>query len=157
MAQPNVTAIKPKLTFKQILDRYGYPVVSKEQASYIQEYRHTSSQKLRDLRWNGRNGSYKISERWKPLALADFEVSDKCCDFMKKEPAHRYEKETGRAPFIATLAAESRLRQSNWLRHGKAPDFRPLQPGINKHRRDSHPHIIEDVFQYGAIFTTTER
>jgi hypothetical protein len=32
----------------------------------------------------------------KYLVDAPFKISDKCCDFMKKEPASRYEKETKR-------------------------------------------------------------
>lgn len=132
MAQPNVTVIKPKLTFKEVLERYGYPVISKEQSSFIYEYRHSNSAKLRDLRWNGRKGAFKISDRWKYLTAADFEISNKCCDVMKKEPARRYEKETGRVPFIATLACESLLRQQNWVRYGcnafdaTRPTSRPL-------------------------------
>ena len=51
---------------------------------------------------------------------------------MKKEPAKRYEKETGRVPFIATLAEESSLRQQSYLKTGcnafdsKRPNSTPL-------------------------------
>lgn len=112
--------LKPKMTFKAVLDRYGYPVVSKEQAMYIRQYRHTNSEKLKSLRWNGRppNGSFAIAEKWRYLVDAPFEVSEKCCDVMKKEPFKRYEKESGRVPYMATMADESSLRRQEYLKHG---------------------------------------
>ena len=63
---------------------------------------------------------------------APFEVSNMCCKIMKKDPAHRYAKETGRVPITAMMASESRLRASQWLKNGcngfdmKAPISNPL-------------------------------
>ena len=112
--------LKPKMTFKQVIEHYGYPFPSKEQALYIRQYRHTNSEKLRDLRWNGfpPNGSFAIAKKWRYLVDAPFEVSEQCCDVMKKRPFHEYERESGRKPFIATMAVESRLRVQEYLQHG---------------------------------------
>lgn len=49
---------------------------------------------------------------------APFEISNRCCNIMKKEPLHRYEKETGRKPITAQMAEESRLRKQKWLMNG---------------------------------------
>lgn len=49
---------------------------------------------------------------------APFEISNKCCDAMKKEPAHRYSKRTGRKAITAQMADESRLRTQQWLNAG---------------------------------------
>ena len=41
----NVIILKPKMNFKQVVLKYGYPVISKEQSAFIHEYRseeHTS-------------------------------------------------------------------------------------------------------------------
>ncbi|MFA6832929.1 MAG: phosphoadenosine phosphosulfate reductase family protein [Bacteroidaceae bacterium] len=122
-----------RYTFKEVLNDYGYPLISKEQAAFIQEYRTTKSEKLKDIRWNGnKSGRGKISPKWRPLVDAPFIVSDKCCDVMKKRPAHKYEKETGNYPIIATMADESAQRKSNWLMYGcnafdtKRPTSRPM-------------------------------
>ncbi len=130
---PDVEWVKPKLSFRQILDKYGYPVVSKEQASFIQEYRDTKSDGLKKTRLEGNAwGRGKISEKWKFLLGAPFQISDKCCDYMKKEPAKRYEKETGRVPFVGTRADESTQRTQDYTRYGcnsfetKRPFSRPL-------------------------------
>ena len=37
---------------------------------------------------------------------------------MKREPIRKYEKETGRVPFLAIMASESLLRQNIYLKTG---------------------------------------
>lgn len=62
-------------------------------------------------------GRYSLA-KWKPLRDSDIPITHMCCAVMKKNPAKRYEKETGRKPIIATMAEESRLRTTNWLSMG---------------------------------------
>ena len=57
-------------------------------------------------------------EAYKFMLDAPFEISNKCCNVMKKDPAHRYAKETGRMPITAQMASESRLRTQVWLKQG---------------------------------------
>lgn len=57
-------------------------------------------------------------EKYKFFLEAPFEISSKCCDVMKKGPAHTYYRKTGRKPIIATMASESRLRAQKWLQNG---------------------------------------
>ena len=130
---PNIVWIKPDMNFKKVIEIYGYPIISKEQAAYIQEYRDSKSDKLKNIRWNGNKyGQGKISEKWKYLVDAPFKISDKCCDIMKKKPMYKYEKETGRKPIIGTMACESSQRKTNWIREGcnafnaKRPTSKPL-------------------------------
>lgn len=129
----NVIWIKPKIPFPQVISKYGYPIISKEQASFIQEYRDSKSRKLQGIRINGnKSGKGKISRKWNYLLDSDFLISDKCCDVMKKEPAHRYEKETGNAPIIGVMADEGSKRVQDYLRFGcnafdaKRPISRPM-------------------------------
>ena len=56
--------------------------------------------------------------KWKFLLYAPFNIDNRCCNVMKKEPAHRYTKETDRKPILGTLADESRLRTQKWLMNG---------------------------------------
>lgn len=132
-SQPNVTVLRPAMRFDEVIDKYGYPVVSKEQSAFIQEYRTTKSEKLKQIRLNGNKwGRGKISKKWLPLIDAPFKVSDKCCDVMKKNPVKKYEKETGRYPIIGTMVCESAQRESNWKMYGcnafakKRPTSQPL-------------------------------
>ena len=115
----NVIQLKPKMRFQRVVEEYGFPVISKEQSSFIYEYRNTKSDKLRSTRWNGNKwGRGKISEKWKQLVDAPFKISDKCCDVMKKSPAKKFEKETNLHPIIGNTAEESSMRTQDYLRFG---------------------------------------
>jgi len=82
----NVVWVKPKKNFKQVIEEYGYPVISKEQSSFIEEYRNTKSEKLKNIRINGnKSGRGKISKKHLYLLDAPFKISDKCCDYIKKK------------------------------------------------------------------------
>lgn len=115
----NVEWLKPKMGFKSVIEKYGYPVASKETAQKISEIRHTHSEKLKNKRLYGDDkGNGKVSEKWKILIDAPFEVSHKCCAVMKKNPVKKYERETERKPIVGTMAGESSLRATNYLQNG---------------------------------------
>ncbi|MDR0606333.1 MAG: phosphoadenosine phosphosulfate reductase family protein [Bacteroidales bacterium] len=42
----NVTIIRPELNIRQIVEKYGFPLISKEQSQYIRQAKHTHSEKL---------------------------------------------------------------------------------------------------------------
>lgn len=65
-----------------------------------------------------RDRSMFAQEKWKFFLEAPFDISNRCCNVMKKEPAHRYAKETGRKPMTAQMASESKLRTQKWLKSG---------------------------------------
>ena len=115
----NVIWLKPKITFNEVIKKEGFPVVSKENAQKIKEIRTTNSDVLRNIRLNGgRNGNGKLSEKWKYLIDAPFNISDRCCYILKKNPVKQYEKQSGAKPFVGTMAADSALRQTSYLRNG---------------------------------------
>jgi len=115
----NVTWIRPKMSFRQVLEKYGYPVVSKEQSKFIYDIRNTKSEKLMKLRMEGNvSGVGRLYTKYLYLVDAPFKISDKCCDALKKRPAHIYEKETGRKAFLGTRTEESKLRERMYLTYG---------------------------------------
>ena len=115
----NVVWEKPKLTFPEVIEKYGYPVISKEQSRYLFEYQTSRSEKLKNTRLNGnRWGMGKISNKWRFLMDAPFKIGHKCCDKLKKYPAHQYEKRTGLHPMIGTMVEESFMRRSTYLTYG---------------------------------------
>lgn len=128
-SQPGVTILRPEMNFRQVILQYGYPVASKEIAQIVREAkiglrRNDGSYLYRIQTLNGeRKGkdgkpSRFNKKKWKFLLDAPFEVSEQCCKIMKKDPAKRYERETGRHPIIATMAEESAMRKQRWLRYG---------------------------------------
>lgn len=192
----NVDIVQPKISFVEVCNKYGFPLIPKEtsecvqgarkylrsvekefdgKAPYAQFYRKvtgtgeyandsTDEQELADLMHRDKfkkNGSVcrlanllgmntkdnnfqpkqNISskdkskftqEKWKFFLEAPFEISNKCCLVMKKEPAHQYGKKTGRKPMTAQMADESRLRTQQWLKNGcngfnmKSPISNPM-------------------------------
>jgi len=129
----NVTWLKPNMNFKDVIEKYGYPVVSKEQSQFIRQYRNAKSEKTKETRLNGNKwGMGKISKKWLPLINAPFKVSDQCCDIMKKNPVKKYEKETNKKAIIGVMADESMKRVQDYLKFGcnsfdsKRPMSRPL-------------------------------
>ena len=116
--QENVEIIRPKMSFKQVIEKYGYPMINKAQAGYLYDIR-TSTEKLRLRRINGDSkGRYKLAKKYHYLINAPFQISHKCCDVMKKQPAKLYEKHSGKVPFIGTLACDSLLRKQVYMQHG---------------------------------------
>lgn len=115
----NVIWLKPAMNFKEVLDKYGYPVVSKEVAQKIHEVRRTNSEKLRNKRLYGdEKGNGKIPKKWQHLVDAPFKISHMCCDIMKKRPLKKYETKSGRYGFVGTMADDSRFRLQSYLRYG---------------------------------------
>lgn len=118
----NVDIVRPRKTPKSIFENRGFPLVSKRVSSYIREVRRTSSPKIYNLRM-GTNKFYSIPEKWRFLVNAPFDTSEECCRYIKKEPAHRYEKETGRRPLLGIMASESLLRQITYVKNGGCSTF----------------------------------
>jgi len=125
--------LNPAMTFKEVVEKYGWTVVSKDQSQKIEEYRNTKSDKLRNIRWNGvrRNGGKmmtgKIAEKWKPLVDAPFKITSKCCDVFKKNPSKKYEKATGRHPFTGERSEEGMNRRNRPCNtFGARPKSKPL-------------------------------
>lgn len=121
LSQPNVVRVRPKMSFRQVVETYGYPLVSKQEAAKIRKLRHSNiSDKYRNYLLNGdERGKYgMLAKKWQFLVNVPEDISEKCCDVMKKAPAHQYEKETGRYPITGQMACESRLRKKIWLDYG---------------------------------------
>lgn len=152
----NVEWIKPKMGFKDVIDTYGYPVVSKENAQKIFEIRTTKSDKLRNKRLYGDyKGNGKLPKKWVHLVDAPFNVSHACCSIMKKNPAKAYEKRTGRKPYVGIMAGDSSLRMTSYLSHGcnsfdsKRPMSNPLGFWLEK---DIWEYIITRGIPYASIY-----
>lgn len=126
----NVEWLKPKKSFKQVIQDYGYPVISKEVSQTIHDVNSKIKKgeagppyrldKLNGKAIDKKTGSpsrYNIPQ-WKFLLDAPFAISHMCCNIMKKAPSKAYEKKTGRKPITGQMAEESALRQSTWIKNG---------------------------------------
>ena len=137
----NVTILRPKMSFVDVIKKYGYPIVSKEVAECIDGARKAEKQGIINQRIKQMNGDWTDKtgkksqfnhENYKPLMYVDFKISNKCCNVMKKSPSHSYAKKTGKVQMTAQMADESRLRKQKWLQNGcngfdmKLPTSNPM-------------------------------
>lgn len=116
----NIITVIPKdskgntWTFKKVVDYYGYPLFSKRIANAIRTYRHarTDETKQHSIDYIQRN--FKKYDHYKEL-----NISDKCCEVLKKNPIKRKAKELGmKCVLLGILADESRQREKDWLQYG---------------------------------------
>lgn len=158
----NVDIVRPRSNFKQVIEHYGYPLISKEVSGIVGggqralkllasegydisnrtvvveeckkrlkkqrgEWRRlaqcydaiTKNNVIKEQLTADEKGFYStIPNKYKFILQAPFQISDLCCREMKKNPAHKYMKETGRVQITAQMAEESRLRRQQWLKYG---------------------------------------
>ena len=171
-SKDNVYTIRPQLNFREVISRYGYPIISKEVALYIHQMQRPQTEKnaiTRNLRLNGiRSDGAKVSvgklpDRYRFLIDAPFRISHLCCDQMKKKPLKHIDKR----PLVATMAEESRVRKNNWMRYGcnafalKNPISAPMsfwtEQDILQYIKENNLKIAEaygDVIEIPNLVTT---
>ena len=142
----NVTILRPKMRFDEVIKKYGYPIIGKNVADCVYETKlkiiagkplitARSMQVLgtytNSVRNDGKKSKFDKS-KYKPLLQTDFIISGRCCSVMKKAPAKSYERKTGKKPIVATMASESLMREQAWLKTGcnafdsKKPMSKPM-------------------------------
>lgn len=123
LSQPNVTVVKPKMRFDEVVREYGWCYPSKDVATTIYYARKGSAwaiNRLNGVKEDGTPSPYRqrIYAKWKHLLHSDFKISAVCCRIMKEQPLNKYVKETGNQPIIGTMATESERRKQAWLQTG---------------------------------------
>lgn len=122
-SKENVTILRPEMNFRKVVETYGYPLISKEVSRDIYVARNSpngkTAQKFKennphDVKYGNR---FSVT-KWNYLKESNIPISHMCCDIMKKKPIKKYERETGNKPILATMACESALRKTAWLKNG---------------------------------------
>lgn len=93
----NIEIIHPAMPPREVMARYGFPLVSKEQAQAVRNIRTTNSDKLRTYRLygDGVRRAGVLSEKWRYLISEPYMTSEKCCEILKSglsansTPKHR--------------------------------------------------------------------
>jgi len=144
----NVVWVKPTRNFRDVVFKYGYPVFSKLVSDGVHMARSKPNgyyaQKFDENSVVSKSygGRYCIA-RHKHLLDAPFKSSSLCCKIFKKDTSKKYEKETGRSPYIGMLASESMERRRQWITNGCN--------AFNKTRPTSNPLSFwktADVLEY---------
>lgn len=142
-SKENVTVLRPTMGFRDVICKYGYPIISKEVSECVfqarkglQNDKGYYSYRLAKLQGKaldkeGRKSLYN-QEKWGFLLNAPFLMSHMCCNVMKKKPVKNFAKRENKKPIIGTMADESRLRTQQWIMNGcngfqmKSPVSKPM-------------------------------
>jgi 3'-phosphoadenosine 5'-phosphosulfate sulfotransferase (PAPS reductase)/FAD synthetase len=134
----NVTILRPKMRFDEVISKYGYPMISKEVSRRIYEIRRNPNAKVQEIfdpnsDYVKKYGQRFCLDKWIPLKdETNIKISHLCCDVMKKRPIKSYAKKNGKACITAEMAEESKRRESNWQTYGcnmfdaKSPKSTPM-------------------------------
>lgn len=126
----NVIFVQPKMNFMQVLQTYGYPLISKDVSQRIYTARSVQGENgiqakkciLGNLTYIGRDGQERESwyncEKYLPLSQLPIPIHNMCCQIIKENPIDAYQKEHKLKPIVGTMAAESRRRLKGWLTNG---------------------------------------
>lgn len=122
-----IEVIRPDMPFHEVVNKYGYPVISKKMSLYISQVQtardpNSATVKLR-LKGINSKGEFsqieKISKKWQFLCYSGTKISNKCCDILKKGPSQKYIKMSGRqAPFVGIMASDGGQRTLTYLKYG---------------------------------------
>lgn len=156
----NVITLRPEMPFNKVITEYGYPVISKEVAQFIEDNRrnpngYTAKKFDPNSDYVKKYGSRFCLAKWNYLKDSDIKISSQCCRIMKKTPAKKFEKESGLKPFIATMAAESNLRKQEYIKKGcnsfdsKRPASTPLGFWTEQ---DILQYLVENNLPYCSVY-----
>lgn len=142
----------PKIKPNEIKEKYGIPCFSKEQDFYIYYYQNAIRK--------GKKPSKTIEEKIEGTYRTGFCVSKKardyvksgeahkithlCCYYLKKEPAHRFEKESGLKPILGVRSGESVMRKQQYKScFSKNGKFTPIH--------DLSDELLDKIYEYYNI------
>lgn len=138
----------PKLKPMEIKEKYGIPCFSKEQDFYIYYYQRAikkgkkPSKTINDKVMGTYKTGFNISKKAREYVLSEnaHNITHLCCYYLKKQPAHIFEKENDLKPILGIRSGESSLRKKQYQtclnKNGK---FTPLW--------DMTDDIIDEIYK----------
>ena len=162
----NVIWLKPKMTFWEVVEKYGWPVVSKQVSMGISRCRNTKSPLQRELRLygginpsSGKKQNRSIPNKYHYLVDAPFKISERCCDVLKKAPLKKYNKQSGRKAFIGMMSDESQIRKLEYMKTGcnaYEAGHPASKPMMFWRESDIWQYIAENNLPYSDIYNKGE-
>ena len=126
----------------EILQEFGFPVISKEKAAKIEMLQNPSEKNstVRHAIITGETGEYggnrtgsrmQLPKKWLELfggyenetegvnyATPNFKVSSRCCYYLKEKPADDWAKEHNSVPYLGLMASEGGRREKSLKLNG---------------------------------------
>lgn len=118
----NVTIIRPEMNFRKVIEKYGYPVISKAVAHSVSVARRNPNGAVYKNLFNPEKRGPYAMYKYEDLLNAPFDVSDKCCNVIKKN-LHTL---TASRVVKRLLLAQWRVRARCVKPNGQNTDVMPL-------------------------------
>lgn len=140
--QLGIEIVKPLKSKVEILQEFGFPVISKEVAGKIDILQNPTDKNstVRHAIITGETGEYggfrkntrmKMAQKWLNLfaggenerenvcyKCAPFRVSEKCCYYLKEKPCDNWAKLHNSAPYVGLMASEGGRREKSLMING---------------------------------------
>lgn len=129
--------IKPTKSIKEILEKYGYPFKSKEHSLRIDQFNRGMNSNyikkyISGYDKNGKPSSFVCPEilKYQFEERGKYNYSNQCYNKLKKEPAHKWQKENHKSIVITGMRSEEGGNRKNLgcviTSKGKIVKFHPL-------------------------------
>ena len=130
--QENIKWGRPRKSFAKVLKEEGYPIISKKTSRMLRDLKNPTEKNTKTRRLylsdyaldrdgnptEVKNCSFKLAYKHRYLIDSPFNISEKCCNYLKKYPMQDYERLSGKKPLVGTQASESNMRESTYLKTG---------------------------------------
>ena len=130
--QENIKWVRPRKSFAKVLKEEGYPIISKKTSRMLRDLKNPTEKNTKTRRLylsdyaldrdgnptEVKNCSFKLAYKHRYLIDSPFNISEKCCNYLKKYPMQDYERLSGKKPLVGTQASESNMRESTYLKTG---------------------------------------
>ena len=151
----------PEVKPFEIKEKYGIPCFSKEQDFFIYYYQNairkgkppakTIQQKIDGTYNKGFSGISKKAREYLKSGKAH-SITHLCCHFLKKNPARKFEKESGLKPILGVRGGESNLRKrqykSCFQKNGTFTPIHDLSDELLDKIYEKYKIEIPDVYKY---------
>lgn len=152
-----IVIVHPEMTFWEVVEEEGWPVISKKTCMGILRFIKTKSFTQKKLRafgginpTSGRKQQRTIAKKWhhvlKAVLRGDLKVTYKCCGELKIKPFVLYEQATGRKPYVGTMACDSETRKDSYLNHGGCNAFDQATPTSRPIMFWAEQRVLEYIF-----------
>jgi len=119
----NVKIVRPDMTFSKIVNKYGFPLISKRIAYMLSNLQNPTpnNENTRNLFLTGIKKDGEITnssilpKKYYYLIKAPFNLTSKCCYFLKKKPMKPFKKD---GMFVGVKATDSGNRKFRYLQTG---------------------------------------
>ena len=167
-----IQIIKPSVPIRQMLEEEGYPFKSKFHSRKVDTFQRNGMNRTVKVYLKlepAKSGNYVLGDHACPKVLREqFEegyalrISNKCCDRLKKDPLHKWQKENNRPYAVIGIRPSEGGKRENaqcMAFHGdKLHAFQPLVPVSDEWERwyiESHNVRICDIYKPPYNFPRT--